>query len=311
MVNEGLQEVMHTAARGENVTCFMLNNGVFGETGGHMTATTVLGQRTKNTLEGRDADEHGYPIRISNLIAELDGAAYVARGAVNNAGNVARTKRMIRRALETQVAGRGLLVRRDPHHVPDRLVHRDAGGARLPHATPRAGARARRAQGRAAGAAERDCRRTVVVAYPWNADDASLEPLRERFPSSGDRRPAVPRAFRPSPPGPRATSSTDAERAMWGRRRGDARARLPTDIGELAPGLRWVQAIGAGIDHLSKRGPPARRCTVTNAAGVAAAPIAEFAIGRLLAVWKRFDEIDEQQRAHELEACVRHASSRG
>src|SRR5215218_6906557 len=82
MVNEGLQEVLHTAARGENVTCFMLDNGVFGETGGHMTATTALGQRTKNTLEGRDAAQHGFPIRVSNLIAELDGAAYVARGAV-------------------------------------------------------------------------------------------------------------------------------------------------------------------------------------------------------------------------------------
>ena len=55
MVNEGLQEVIHAAARGEPITCFMLNNGVFGETGGHMTATTVLGQRTKNTLDGRDA----------------------------------------------------------------------------------------------------------------------------------------------------------------------------------------------------------------------------------------------------------------
>jgi 2-oxoglutarate ferredoxin oxidoreductase subunit beta len=44
----------------------MLNNGVFGETGGHMTATTVLGQRTKNTLEGRDAAAHGYPIMLSN-----------------------------------------------------------------------------------------------------------------------------------------------------------------------------------------------------------------------------------------------------
>ena len=62
MVNEGLQEVIHAAARGENITCIMLNNGVFGETGGHMTATTVLGQRTKNTLDGRDAAEHGYPI---------------------------------------------------------------------------------------------------------------------------------------------------------------------------------------------------------------------------------------------------------
>jgi 2-oxoglutarate ferredoxin oxidoreductase subunit beta len=85
----------------------MMDNGVFGETGGHMTATTALGQRTKNSLEGRDAAEHGYPIRISNLIAELDGAAYVARGAVNNAGNVARTKKMIVRALETQLAGAG------------------------------------------------------------------------------------------------------------------------------------------------------------------------------------------------------------
>ena len=49
MVNEGLQEVIHTAARGERVTCILLNNGVFGETGGHMTATTVIGQRTKNS----------------------------------------------------------------------------------------------------------------------------------------------------------------------------------------------------------------------------------------------------------------------
>jgi 2-oxoglutarate ferredoxin oxidoreductase subunit beta len=107
MVNEGLQEVIHAAARGERITCFMLNNGVFGETGGHMTATTVLGQRTKNTLEGRDPGAHGYPIRLSNLLAGVDGAAYVARGAVNNAGNVARTRRMIQRAFEVQRQGLG------------------------------------------------------------------------------------------------------------------------------------------------------------------------------------------------------------
>ena len=107
MVNEGLQEVIHAAARGENVTCIMLNNGVFGETGGHMTATTVLGQRTKNTLEGRTAAEHGHPIRLSDILAGLDGTAYVGRGAVNNAGNVARTKKMLHRAIETQLAGRG------------------------------------------------------------------------------------------------------------------------------------------------------------------------------------------------------------
>jgi 2-oxoglutarate ferredoxin oxidoreductase subunit beta len=99
--------VLHTAARGESVTCILLNNGVFGETGGHMTATTTIGQRTKNTLEGRNAVDHGHPIRAASLIAELDGAAYVARGAVNNAGNVARTKRMIERAIEIQEMGAG------------------------------------------------------------------------------------------------------------------------------------------------------------------------------------------------------------
>jgi 2-oxoglutarate ferredoxin oxidoreductase subunit beta len=102
MVNEGLQEVLHTAARGENVTCILLNNGVFGETGGHMTATSVIGQRTKNTIDGRDARYHGFPILIGDLIAQLEGAAYVARGSVHNAGSVARTKRMFRRAFEVQ-----------------------------------------------------------------------------------------------------------------------------------------------------------------------------------------------------------------
>jgi 2-oxoglutarate ferredoxin oxidoreductase subunit beta len=107
MVNEGLQEVLHTAARGENVTCILLNNGVFGETGGHMTATSVLGQRTKNSLDGRDAAYHGYPILIGDLVARLQGAAYVARGSVHNAGAVARTKRMFKRAFATQARGEG------------------------------------------------------------------------------------------------------------------------------------------------------------------------------------------------------------
>jgi 2-oxoglutarate ferredoxin oxidoreductase subunit beta len=107
MVNEGLQEILHTAARGERVTAILLNNGVFGETGGHMTATSVLGQRTKNTLDGRDAEYHGFPMLIGDMIATLQGAAYVARGSVHNAGSVARTKKMFRRAFETQLRGDG------------------------------------------------------------------------------------------------------------------------------------------------------------------------------------------------------------
>lgn len=107
MVNEGLQEVIHTAARGENITCVLLNNGVFGETGGHMTATTVLGQRTKTSLEGRNAATHGYPIRIAEMLAPLEGVAYVARGATNTVGNVWKTRRMLQRAFELQQAGAG------------------------------------------------------------------------------------------------------------------------------------------------------------------------------------------------------------
>ena len=107
MVNEGLQEVIHTAARGEKITCILLNNGVFGETGGHMTATSVIGQRTKNSIDGRDAEYHGYPILIGDLIAQLQGAAYVARGSVHNAGAVARTQKMFKRAFESQIAGAG------------------------------------------------------------------------------------------------------------------------------------------------------------------------------------------------------------
>jgi 2-oxoglutarate/2-oxoacid ferredoxin oxidoreductase subunit beta len=135
MVNEGLQEVVHAAARGERITCFMLDNGVFGETGGHMTATTVLGQRTKNTLDGRDADAHGHPIRLADLLAGIDGVAYVARGAVNDAGNVARTKRMVLRALEVQQLGLGFSFVEiltmcptgwfvDTHEAPDYLAER-------------------------------------------------------------------------------------------------------------------------------------------------------------------------------------------
>jgi len=107
MVSEGLQEIVHSAARGEKFTAVLLNNGVFGETGGHMTATSVLGQRTKNSLDGRDAEYHGYPILIGDLIARLQGAAYVARGSVHNAGAVARTKKMFRRAFESQLRGEG------------------------------------------------------------------------------------------------------------------------------------------------------------------------------------------------------------
>ncbi len=107
MISEGLQEVLHAAALGERVTAIVFNNAVFGETGGHMTAATVLGQHTKTTVGGRDRERHGSPIRISELVAQLDGAAYVARAAVHTAASVNLTKEYLRAAFRSQLDGKG------------------------------------------------------------------------------------------------------------------------------------------------------------------------------------------------------------
>ena len=102
LVSEGLAEALHCAARGEKFTTILVNNTVNGETGGHMTATTLVGQKTKSTLQGRDAAVHGGPMKTAELIAQLDGAAYSARGSVHSPVAINRTKRMIRRAFEAQ-----------------------------------------------------------------------------------------------------------------------------------------------------------------------------------------------------------------
>ena len=107
MVSEGLQEVVHAAARGERVTALVFNNAVFGETGGHMTAATVLGQHTKTTVGGRDAERHGMPLRIAELIAQLDGTAYVARAAVHSAAGIKLAGQYLRDAFQAQLDGRG------------------------------------------------------------------------------------------------------------------------------------------------------------------------------------------------------------
>jgi 2-oxoglutarate ferredoxin oxidoreductase subunit beta len=107
MVSEGLAEVLHTAARGESVTCLVLDNGVFGDTGGQMTATTTVGQRTKTDVSGRAPSQYGYPIPIADFVAQFPGVAYVARGAVDRPNAVARTRRYLREAFESQMAGEG------------------------------------------------------------------------------------------------------------------------------------------------------------------------------------------------------------
>ena len=107
MVSEGLQEVLHAAARGERITAIVFYNAGFGETGGHMTATTVLGQHTKTTVGGRDRERHGNPIKIAELVAQLDGTAYAARSATHTASGIKLTKQYLLEAFRSQLDGRG------------------------------------------------------------------------------------------------------------------------------------------------------------------------------------------------------------
>ena len=145
MVSEGLAEVLHTAARGESVTCLMLDNGVFGDTGGQMTATTTVGQRTKTDLDGRSAGEHGYPIPVADIVANFPGVAYVARGAVDKPNAIARTRRYLREAFRSQMAGEGFSLVEILTMCPTGWAVPTDQGARVPARPGREHVRPRRA----------------------------------------------------------------------------------------------------------------------------------------------------------------------
>ncbi len=103
----GMGETIHAAARGENITIFFINNAVFGMTGGQLAPTTLVGQKTSTTPRGRDPQEAGYPIRVCELLATLQGPAYIARVAAVSPREVLRAKKAIKRAFQAQIQGRG------------------------------------------------------------------------------------------------------------------------------------------------------------------------------------------------------------
>jgi 2-oxoglutarate/2-oxoacid ferredoxin oxidoreductase subunit beta len=103
----GISEVIHAAARGENITVIFVNNAIYGMTGGQMAPTTLIGQKTVTSPEGRNPDIQGLPIRISEMIATLDGAAYIERVSSHDVPNIAKAKKAIRKAFETQKKGLG------------------------------------------------------------------------------------------------------------------------------------------------------------------------------------------------------------
>ncbi len=103
----GAAEILHAAVRGENITVFFLNNAIYGMTGGQMAPTTLPGQKTSSSPGGRDPATTGAPLRMSEMLAQVDGAAYVVRRSLHDVVQIKRAKKAIRQALEVQQRGLG------------------------------------------------------------------------------------------------------------------------------------------------------------------------------------------------------------
>jgi len=103
----GTSEIIHAANRGEDITVIFVNNTTYGMTGGQMAPTTMAGQRTSTSPYGRDAGKDGYPIRMAELLAQLEGVAFSARVALNTPKNVLQAKKVIKTAFQYQVEKKG------------------------------------------------------------------------------------------------------------------------------------------------------------------------------------------------------------
>jgi 2-oxoglutarate ferredoxin oxidoreductase subunit beta len=106
----GTAEIVHAAARGERISVIFVNNGIYGMTGGQLAPTSLLGQRTTSTPAGREASSAGYPIPMTEMLALVPGVTFAARGSIADPAAVGRTKALIRRAFEVQLAGGGMSI---------------------------------------------------------------------------------------------------------------------------------------------------------------------------------------------------------
>lgn len=103
----GCAEIVHAAARGENITVIFLNNAIYGMTGGQMAPTTLEGQRTTTTQSGRDFHKAGKPIRVSEMLATIEGASFIERVSLDSPSNIRKAKMVTKKAFENQIAGKG------------------------------------------------------------------------------------------------------------------------------------------------------------------------------------------------------------
>lgn len=104
----GTAETVHSAARGENITVIFINNTIYGMTGGQMAPTSLPGQVTQTSPYGRDPYVQGYPIRVCEMLATLDGPSYIARCAADSVPHIKEAKKAIKKAFEYQMEGKGL-----------------------------------------------------------------------------------------------------------------------------------------------------------------------------------------------------------
>ena len=103
----GAAEIVHAAARGEKITTIFVNNAIYGMTGGQMAPTSLPGQVTTTSPYGRDTSHCGYPVKVCEMLSQLDGPAYIQRVSVHDVKNVVAAKKAIRKAFEAQIAGKG------------------------------------------------------------------------------------------------------------------------------------------------------------------------------------------------------------
>lgn len=103
----GTAETVHSATRNENITIIFVNNAIYGMTGGQMAPTSLPGQVTQTSPYGRDTKTVGFPIRICEMLATLDGPEYIERVAVNSVKNIKNAKKAIKKAFENQINGKG------------------------------------------------------------------------------------------------------------------------------------------------------------------------------------------------------------
>ncbi len=103
----GMAETVHAAARNENITVIFVNNAIYGMTGGQMAPTSLPGQVTQTSPYGRDPKHCGLPVKVSEMLAQVDGACYIERVAVNNVKNVRHAQAAIKKAFENQINKKG------------------------------------------------------------------------------------------------------------------------------------------------------------------------------------------------------------